>query len=52
MGVPKDYAFHDPLKRAEFLSRPWFWKFLMPAEHVLSLQRRPHALLKIPVLTR
>lgn len=35
MGVPEDYPFHDPLKRSEFLTQPWFWESLMPAEHVL-----------------
>ena len=35
MGVAADYAFHDPVKRAKFLTGPWFWESLMPAEHVL-----------------
>jgi Protein of unknown function (DUF5672) len=35
MGVAVDYPFHDPLKKAKFLTGPWFWESLMPAEHVL-----------------
>jgi Protein of unknown function (DUF5672) len=35
MGVTIDYPFHEPLKRARFLTGPWFWESLMPAEHVL-----------------
>lgn len=35
MGVAVDYPFHDPVKRAKFLTGPWFWESLMPAEHVL-----------------
>ena len=35
MGVKVDYPFHDLEKRARFLTGPWFWESLMPAEHVL-----------------
>jgi hypothetical protein len=35
MGVEVDYPFHEPVKRARFLTGPWFWESLMPAEHVL-----------------
>lgn len=35
LGTPDDYPFHNLLKRAEFLTRPWFWESLMPADHVL-----------------
>jgi len=35
MGVAVDYPFHNPLKRAKFLTRPRFWESLMPVEYVL-----------------
>ncbi|KAE9379208.1 hypothetical protein N431DRAFT_460492 [Stipitochalara longipes BDJ] len=35
IGVVVDYPFHNPVKRARFLTGPWFWESLMPAEHVL-----------------
>jgi hypothetical protein len=35
MGVAVDYPFHNPLKRAKFLTRPRFWESLMPVEYML-----------------
>ena len=38
LGVPSDFAFHEPALFSEFMTQAWFWEKLAPAEHVLMFR--------------